>query len=334
MLVSLYDAYLGSLIECLLVEKTQLLTLSERTVTVGELLEFDDLGAVKRHLVEKEVESVLRQSHTEQFDWLERKFDIKLRQDLPAWPKFIELTERRNLFVHTGGRVSSQYLKVCKKHGVDCSGVQQAERLKVTPAYFREGYRTILEIGVKLSQVLWRKLYPEERGQADQQLSDISFMLLTEERYVLARTLLDFSTQVVKKHSSADARLRFVINRAQAYKWSGDGKRALEILNDEDLSAVSDEFKLAAAVLREDFTIAIALVRKLGLHGKVDLSGYREWPLFKEARERSDFQAVVAEVFGEPLCQTAVQVQSSIEPPSSKDPAEEESPVPIEGQGH
>ena len=40
-----------------------------------------------------------------------------MTNNLPSFKDFIEISERRNLFVHTGGIVSEQYIEVCKKYG-------------------------------------------------------------------------------------------------------------------------------------------------------------------------------------------------------------------------
>ncbi len=116
-LVSQFDAFLGSLVSALLRMKPELLKSSERSLTFSQLREFKSIEEATEYVLEKEIETLLRKSHAEQFEWLEKKFDINLRVDLPVWPTFIELTERRNLFVHSDGMISSQYLKVCREHG-------------------------------------------------------------------------------------------------------------------------------------------------------------------------------------------------------------------------
>jgi hypothetical protein len=129
----------------------------------------------------------------------------------------------------------------------------------------------------------------------------ITYNLLAEEKYVLAKALLDFATEVLKEHASESYRLRFVVNRIQAYKWSGDQERALQLLDKEDFSALADEFRLAGAVLRDNFEEAIRIVKRLGPDGSIELGDYREWPLFKILRTHSAFGTVILEVFKEPL---------------------------------
>ena len=125
--------------------------------------------------------------------------------------------------------------------------------------------------------------------------------LLQQEKFELAKAVLDFATEVLKTYSSEEFRLRFVVNRAQAYKWSGDNERALEILKAEDFYALSDVFKLAAAVLREDYKQALALVKLIGAQGEIRLEDYREWPLFKEFRKQRELEVLIAKIFKEPL---------------------------------
>jgi hypothetical protein len=115
-IVSHYDAFLGALLRSLFYLRPELLNASERQLTFKELTEFSSLDEAREYLVEKEVESVVRNSHDDQFKWMENRFKVELRKDLPSWPTFIEVMERRNLFVHSNGVVSTQYLRVCSQH--------------------------------------------------------------------------------------------------------------------------------------------------------------------------------------------------------------------------
>ena len=117
---------------------------------------------------------------------------------------------------------------------------------------------------------------------------------------------------MLKKHSSTESRLRLVVNRAQAYKWSGDDGRARDILDKEDFSALNDVFKLAEASLRNNFTAALDIVKRIGKAGAVSIGDYREWPLFRELRKQANFEAVMLEVFGESSKVTVTAPQSGL----------------------
>jgi hypothetical protein len=118
-LVSLYDSFLGGLLRACLHLRPELLNASDRTLTLKDLQEFESIDAAREFIVEKEVETVIRKSHLEQFEWMENRFGVKLREGLEVWPAFVEVTERRNLLVHCGGVVSSHYLSMCRQHKVD-----------------------------------------------------------------------------------------------------------------------------------------------------------------------------------------------------------------------
>jgi hypothetical protein len=238
--------------------RPELINASERTVTFKELNTFSSIGDARDFIVEKEVETLIRKSHAEQFDWLENKFSVKLRKGLESWKTFMEVTERRNLFVHCEGRVSSQYLGVCKEHDIECTGQPLGQELTVSQTYFAEASECVLEIGLKLGHVLWRKLAPDQREAADGDLNQICLDLIADRRYRWAIKLLDFATNTLKNWSSEAMRRIFVLNRAQAYKWSNDEKTCEKILSAEDWTAAEDKLNLAVAVLRNDYAAAIS----------------------------------------------------------------------------
>jgi len=298
-LVSQFDSFLGRLMRALFFLKPEVLNAADRTLSFAQLNSFRNVGDAREFIIEKEVESVLRKSHAEQFDWLENKFDIKLRVGLDVWPQFIEVTERRNLFVHSDGVVSSQYLQVCQRYNCQLDdNLSAGKTLGIDEDYLREAYRCIFEIGVKLAHVLWRKLAPGDRQAADQNLNEISFELMARENFEMARRLLDFAMCVLKDYSSEQYRRIFLINRAQAYKWLGDEPKTLEILQAEDWSASSDKFTLAVAALRDHFDYAAQLMTKLGRDGEMKKEFYEEWPVFREFRNSQPFAKAFEKIFG------------------------------------
>jgi hypothetical protein len=308
-LVSQFDAYVGALIRQLFKLRPEIVGDSAKSLTFAEMSKFESIDAARDYVIESEIESVLRESHSEQFDWLEKKFGVPLRKELPAWPIFVEVTERRNLFVHTNGIVSRQYLQVCGRNSCQIpAGTSVGQALPLTAEYFEHAYQCIFEIGVKLGQVLWRKMVPGEMAKADLNLAIITFDLITEGHYRLARVLLDFATETLKKHSSEENRLVLVVNRAQTYKWMGDEEGCRKIVDAQDWSATSQKFKLAQAVLRDNFKEANDFVRQIGANdAELNKHTYREGPLFKGLRKDQDFSALFQELFGEPLNKVVVQ---------------------------
>jgi hypothetical protein len=299
-LVSHYDAFIGSLLRAVFYMKPEVLNSSERQISFKELTTFESIDAARESVVEAEVETLLRQSHADQFKWMEGRFNTPLRKDLPVWPSFIEVTERRNLFVHCNGVVSAQYLEVCKHHGVDCSKLKVGVELDVSDKYFKGAHATLVEIGVKLAHVLWRRLKPEEMMEADTSINNLCLDLIRDEKYAVAQTLLDFACGY-KTFGSETIRRLLILNRAQSYKWAGQEKRAKEILLAEDWNAVNELLRLGAEVLRDDFKAAAQIMGHIGANGRPSESDYTEWPVFKVFRTSPEFAVAFREVFGKPF---------------------------------
>lgn len=300
-LVSQFDAFLGRLIQAIFTSRPEILEASERQMSFADLTQFETLQDARSYIIEKEVESVLRKSHTKHFDWLEHRLKMPLRKDLAVWPTFVELTERRNLFVHADGVVSRQYLAVCAENGVRLEDdVVLGRQLSVSGAYFHKACDCVQEIGIKLAHVCWRKLASDERKEADNDLNNKAFKLIVDGDYDLALELLRFGTEVIKTHHSEEMKLYMLINRAQAYKWKGDADECKALLGSIDWSAKGNHLRLARAVLSDDMDEAVRLVRSLGAgHRVMGKEAYASWPLFRELRETEEFREAYRDVFDE-----------------------------------
>lgn len=299
-LVSAYDAYLGSLIRALYNLKPELLKTSERALTLSQLLELGSIEAARESIIEKEVETILRKSHAEQFECMEKLYSVPLRKGLECWPCFIEVTERRNLFVHADGVVGSQYLKVCSEHGIpSVKDIVVGSRLHVQLVYFKAAANCLSEIGIKLAHVLWRKLDSKTRNEADSNLTEIIYDYLVKRRYVMAANLSDFAVEVLKSHASDQNRRIFIINRAIAYKFQGKAEDVASMLDTEDWSSTADKFQIAVAVLRDDFNLACQLMKEIGKDRIPGPLEYQEWPVFQDFRKSEAFLSTYKDVFGE-----------------------------------
>jgi hypothetical protein len=298
---SQYDAFLSSLIRAFFKLKPTLVNSSQRSIEFGELLAYNSIDEAKESVIDSELEALLRESRQQQFEWLEKRFSIDTLRTFAAWGSFIELAQRRNLFVHTDGRVSKQYLNICKSVGVQTRDLNPGDQVEADSSYVRMSVDIMFEVAVKLAQVLWRKTLPEQLEEADQSLIIITYSLLERKRYSLAITLLDFAFDTVKKYSSPDARLRLLVNRANAYRLSGNNTRCIELIGSEEWSAYDPSFRMAAHILKGELADAIKCMEQIGTAGKVSKADYREWPLFECLREDEAFVGMFLKIFGEPL---------------------------------
>lgn len=297
--VSEYDAFVGRMTKVMYYLNPEKLNNSDRKFSFSELMGFESIGDAKAFMIEKEVETLLRKSHKEQLEVLGRKFDVELTKDVVGWKEFIEITERRNLFVHCDGIVSSHYLAVCLENSIDISNCKKGDVLTISPEYLLKAYQTFVVMGVMLGHVLWRKFIKCETDLADNNLMDLMYDNLNKLGKGVACDIGRFSIECIKRFSN-DVTNRIVkINYAIALKMSKRDKEAEKVLSGLDWSATSLNFKLAVAVLRGEYVKACEFMRAIGARGEVSKANYIEWPLFWEFRETQLFADCYNEVFGE-----------------------------------
>jgi hypothetical protein len=297
-LISQYDAFLNRLLRHIFEIQPNILNNSERTLNFSQLVEFESIESAREYVIEKEIETVLRKNHNEHFEYFENKLKIPLRKDLPVWKDFIEITERRNLFVHCDGRVSSQYIKVCQENGCNLNGISINERLSVPVKYFSNAYNCLFEIAVKLTHTIWRKLLINDLKKADSNLNDICFDLINAGKFKLADILLDFACSQKKFFNDAHKNV-FIVNKSLSQYLQGNKEKAKEIIETKDWSASSDDFKLAHLILIEDYDNCYTLMKKIGDKGEVSKEYYMSWPIFNQIRIESKFKETFKEIFNE-----------------------------------
>lgn len=326
-----FDAFIGALLKVIYRRKADLLKGISREITFADLLAYENLNAVKLDMLEKEIESFRRESYVEQFSSLEKKFGLKLRA-FPEWGEFVELSQRRNLIVHNGGCVSDQYLIVCDREGHKFDPRPQiGSSLKPDIEYFSRAIIIVSKVAFMLSHTLWSKVFPDERKQAQTAANDVIYDLLSEKRWRSASAIAKFClTEPMRKElEEIDLRIR-TINAAIAMKFSGNQEECTTCLKAVDWTASYRDFKLAIAVLHDNFVEAAALMRVIGKSGELiqELS-YHEWPLFHKFRDSADFLAAYKDIYGISFVLEAVRQSTEAAKSSEADLKKDLAPLDV-----
>jgi hypothetical protein len=202
----------------------------------------------------------------------------------------------------------------------------------VDTEYYSAAVSVICEIAIKLCWVLWRKFAKDEKFEADNRMSDFCYDLIVRRQYKLAEAILSFTTKVLKKGGNDSCRRRMVVNLANAIRLQNRQSEANKLLDSEDWSAVSDEFSISVASVRNDVDTVAALLKKIGPNGSPGIEDYRTWPVFRGMRSHPRFKAAFSEVFGAPVVLPGGQAnpQLTFEVPEKDAPqeADEELPIP------
>ena len=310
-MVSQYDAFFSSAVRKLFLLRPEKIRSGDRSISIKDLVRYSTIDEALMELVNDEVDEVLRGSHLDQLEWLSKKFGFTIDAKLDIVQRFIEIAERRNICVHSDGRVSKYYVDCCKK--LDSKFVTKkkiGEWVPIGSKYLRMSRNVLFEVGLRAIQTAWRKARPDQGKEQAGMLIDITFELLNLEDYDLAKNIGDFTLEL--RDISDVHRKSLVVNAAIAYKLGGDSHKAMEILDKVDWSASESKFKLAVAVLRGDFERASYLMEAVPKEGDgaISASHYRSWPLFIDARNDEEFKNAFQRKFGEPLAAQFVEVPS------------------------
>jgi hypothetical protein len=299
-LFSEYDAFIGSLLKVIYSQKIDLLKSISRQISFADLLNYEDLNSIKLDMLEKEVEAFRRNSYADQFSTLENKFTLTLKA-FPEWGEFVELSQRRNLIVHNGSVVSEQYLVVCdrEKHKF-VERPRVGDPLSLSGAYFSRAIIVVSKVAFMLCHTLRRKLFQDQLESAHNDANTVLFDLLRDKRWSTANAIASFALSNPMRSNISDMDLRIrTINAAIAAKFSENEAECQRILKSMDWTAPLRDFRLAIAVLSDDYAKAAELMLLIGKSGElIEEISYHDWPLFHKFRESPEFLAAYQKVYG------------------------------------
>jgi hypothetical protein len=166
-------------------------TASDRQISLQEILTKQSLEDVVKHVIEGEVNDLMRGTHTEQVQFVENNLGIKIIDHYERWADFVEIFERRNLAAHGNLIVSNIYVKKCKEARVaDIPEIGSA--LELNSEYLKKSVETLTEFGVLLIFTLWKKHFGKSDESAFAHVNSTCYDLIVNEQFNLAKNLLEF----------------------------------------------------------------------------------------------------------------------------------------------
>lgn len=325
-LVSRFDHFFSAILRFALRQRPE--RLESLSLSYIEAAKASSIEELRNRFVVKEAEDQMRESHTKQFKYL--SFFTGDFDEPKLWAPFIEITERRNLYVHTGGRISAQYLEVCRAAGEKIpSGFCEGLFLPVDSAYFKRSCLVISEMAFKLGQTILRKFFSKESNIADTSLLSIGLDLIRDENYKLAEVVYDYAANLKENWISDDKmRKTFTINRALVLKSLKKDKESLILLSKTDWTSAHPKFLLAVHLLRDETKEAAKVLSSLLKLGDLTEKQLLDWPIFKGFRESEECAVAFQAVHHRPLGLT--RASSPPHPIGPKPPASSEAILPTE----
>lgn len=298
---SIWDAFTGELLSALYRLKPELYSKFQKSVPFELVMQADSIEVIKTRILEDDIENFRRDSYIEQFKSLEKRFGFETLRKFKLWEIFVEFSQKRNIVMHCNGVVSEQYISICKSVGIKESDLPKVgDKVELSTADVVFSNYVMCVTGIMLAHTIWNKVFPKNRTEVDDSLSDICFELLCDEKWHHSVAVGEFITNNLVAKNDATSKIN-IINLAIGYEALGKEKQLTKALKAVDWSLLTLDFRLAEAVLLGDFSTAAKLMKKIGVEGDfVKRQSYHEWPLFHKFREDSEFILAYKDVYKEP----------------------------------
>jgi hypothetical protein len=297
MLVSYLDFLLSDLIHYFYRKYPEGLSGRDLPLTLSELKLLGSIDEATDSVINKEADSVLYKSLREQQLYLKNTLKIDTKDGIINWNKLVEAVERRNLVVHNDCRINRRYLTSADLSQIPekTEDLKEGSQVRITESYFRSVFEEVCVCGLVLLQCCWRKWEKDDSTSADQKLVEDIYDALAKEDWTCAERLGLFSKEC--KVADQAHRLMLDINYCQSLKWQGKTSELQEELKKFDISALSPSFVLALYALRSDRNRFYNSVKNAIIVDKMSEEQFREWPLFRELRQDSDYEERIKAVF-------------------------------------
>lgn len=295
-LISRLDEFSAEVLKESFAGSPDLLAGKKKEVKFSQLRDPDFVEELVGTFVQEELDTFLHKSHEEQIEYWDKKFKLGLVQCFSRKARFSELCQRRNLYVHAGGRVGKRYLETCKKGKLPEKSLKIGSNLSANDAYVAEAGDVIVELGLRIGHGVVRRRFPDDLHVADFSLLELGVGWMNEEEWRRAAIVFEFGCELPNKFTSDDeARRMFVVNRALCYQALGKAD-FLSSLDCMDWSSCDHRFQIVLAALNGDFEKAKSLM-VLYRDARIDENGYRTWPAFRLFRRSPEFKSGFKAVF-------------------------------------
>jgi hypothetical protein len=297
-IVSKFDEFIIQILNSSYRQNPAWLKNPDKKISYKELLEISSLELLKDEIVAKEIDLLMRDSHYSQLTFLDSKLKLGIEKEFPGWLDFLEITERRNLFVHTGGTVSQQYLENCSKWKIVIDKrIKEGTPLSASDNYIRIAIDCFYELSLRVAQASVRRMFPDKLEDADKDLINKGVQLLSEERWELADRIFSFALSIPEELiSKSESKYYFLINRCIARKFAG--KDFNDDLHSVDWTPFHPKYHFAVAILEDRFSDAERLMRSEVVKNEVGETNFKDWPLLREFRKTDLFTLAYKDMFG------------------------------------
>jgi len=255
-------------------------------LALKEINEYETVDEFTKALITKEVESMMvEMTFDELLEHFHSSLEIDNEKEILNWDLIRECRERRHLIVHNSSIVNKKYLLRTKNP----FNLKIGDTVHVDKDYFTKACKEFYLAGILLAYNSWGKWDKEETTKAVYQIMVDSFDLLKQKDYDLVSRFTTYAQKIdARDEDQEDYLLRTKVNRLIALKKLSDNITLSKELKKIKAGTASPIFKLAFAILSDKHENIIELVKQARAIDELDLTKYKEWPIYDFIRDNSD----------------------------------------------
>lgn len=287
-LVVYFEGMISDIFKYLINKNPESIT-NNKQLTFKEIKELGSMENAIEYLVEKEIEVITRGDYNDWCTKLRDKFKFTLNNIKEEESIVIEIIKRRNLYVHNNGYVNNIYLKTVDKELR--KGVKKDDILEVDIDYIKNAIKILKKVGNdilmeflikndKKSEFYWNHYFRE------------GYKELQNGNYF--NSIKIFEVLSKDKNRKSEDILQSKANLFLAKKLIGEYNDIEEEINEMDISALSDDFKIVFLLIKGEKDSALELLER-AYPIYVTKEEILAWPAFKEILNDKRLKRIINE---------------------------------------
>lgn len=289
-LVVFFEILIGKLIKQRLLSFPGSGGIENKSLTLSEINSLGTMENAFHHLIDSEVESIMRKKYEDWIEYFKKNMNIKTEVLDQNNNLIVEITQRRNLFVHNEGIVNSIYLK--KVDPSLSTDYKLGSKIKITDEYLYKSIDLIEHVGIILAFEAWMSIDKKSEERVNF-VHDIGYQYLEDGRWELAKDIYNFIHR--DKASTSKDKSISNINIWLCVKRLGKFDSIREEVVKADYSDKESQIKLSYYALlgtkEKVFRLLDEVLKNISQEEEKILK-ILSWPVLDEYKEEDEYIAI------------------------------------------
>ncbi len=262
--------------------------IDKKTLTLDDLKTFETIKDAENFLIDSKIEGILRSSFEDWVNILDTEIKLGLTYLKPVKNELIEIYQRRNIIIHSGGKVNSIYLS--KVDRSLSQNIKIGDSLSITEDYLEKAICIFHRVFILIASELWKSIEPDKTQRADT-LIEITYENLLKENWIAAEGFSFFLSKDAKMGpiDKTIGQLNYWLCKKKQGQWETIKKE----VQDADFSDKTNILQLGLMGLREEKENFLSLIPTMLKSEEISVEKIMEFPIFSEIRQTPEFEVFI-----------------------------------------